>query len=46
MPGIASATGLLEARIRPTYRPKSKVFIEKNLVINQRINYNEIIQHK
>lgn len=24
MPGIASATGLLEARIRPTYRPKSK----------------------
>lgn len=24
MPGIASATGLLEARIRPTYRSKSK----------------------
>ncbi|KAK9297265.1 hypothetical protein QLX08_008990 [Tetragonisca angustula] len=24
MPGIASATGLLEARIRPTYRPKPK----------------------
>lgn len=30
MSGIASATGLLEARIRPTYRPKPKVFIEEN----------------
>ena len=44
MPGIASATGLLEARIRPTYRPKPKVFIENSQSISQ-VNKQVINKH-
>lgn len=37
MPGIASATGLMVARIRPVTRPKAKVFLEASVRQIERI---------